>query len=759
MRGVSNRYHGMLRVGGRIPDEQKSLLQSMKKKRISDSVRATIFCAYWVIASIVVPVEHAWAYIDPATTTYIIQIAAALVITLGVSLGVFLYKFQMIFTNARVSLQAFWARITKRTQATQEDSANQGSSTQPQALTEEEALAAGVIDCALPARTNFRALADEPASAQKEEQGNTEKSPANRKESSKTWKTWLFEDERPLKKRLIIAALVAFSFAFTFIIFSILDSTIQNEAKMNFSFAEIVVPVLLLGLVVFAVLFVLMAVLRGRVFNLLVCLILAAVVCGWIQSTFFNMSVGKLVGTPLTWDKLGLPAVILNLLLWIALAAFIFYLGFSRKPRVKHFFCQFATYAPALIILVQLVALLSVLPPAEAWNANQSSGTMKTLTTKGFYDVAEKDNVIVFILDMLDQEFIDDILAEDPSYFDDLKGFTRFTNNLSVYNSTFPSVANAMTHVPFDPTVSSEQYLLRAYDQGAFPEDIHKQGYICDMYMEKMYTYVDGSQLEGYVDNIETTTYETDVFKVLNHMTRLSVLKSVPLALKASFSIKSDDFRWLGASELTGGAKPYASNDPEFYNGLKSQGLSVLPGEKRFAYYHLDGSHYPWHMDANAQRVKEETNGVEQTKGCFLILREYFQQLKDLGLYDDATIIITGDHPTHLLYMEPVKPMLVGLFVKPSGESGALQTSAAPVSLANLATTCVDAAGGDGAIWGQGYQDVPENAVLTRDYFNRYTNEDARSHHIAHFEITGDARDWNNWHLKETQSYEDRNWF
>ncbi|MDR2715907.1 MAG: hypothetical protein LBB46_04080, partial [Coriobacteriaceae bacterium] len=72
-----------------------------------------IFFGYWFLASLVVPSELAWGYIDPATTTYIIQVSTAIVVTVGVSLSIFLYRFQMIVTNLKVLAHALARRLGK----------------------------------------------------------------------------------------------------------------------------------------------------------------------------------------------------------------------------------------------------------------------------------------------------------------------------------------------------------------------------------------------------------------------------------------------------------------------------------------------------------------------------------------------------------------------------------------------------------------------------------------------------------------------
>ena len=46
--------------------------------------------------------SNAFAYIDPATTSYIVQIVAGVVISLGVVLGIYWKKISMFFMNQKV---------------------------------------------------------------------------------------------------------------------------------------------------------------------------------------------------------------------------------------------------------------------------------------------------------------------------------------------------------------------------------------------------------------------------------------------------------------------------------------------------------------------------------------------------------------------------------------------------------------------------------------------------------------------------------
>lgn len=709
-----------------------------------------------------VPFDLAWGYIDPATTTYIIQIAAAIVVTLGVSLGIFVYKFQMILANIRASLHGFFRRFSNQKSGSTSGEDGHTNEKGFVVLDEKEALEQGIIDYPIPARDNYPALTFASANMNDAEDSRASaNASSDGKKSKQSFGSWLWGDDRGFKSRALTAALVAAAVSFTFIVFSMLDSVIANETKMSFSFAEVAIPVLLLGLAVFVVLWLILLVLRGRVFDFAICLMLSGLICGYLQITFFNSSIGQLLGSPLTWEELGVSGVIINLIMWIAVFVIVFLLGFIHREKVRRLFTKVSRYVPGLLIAVQVVALLVVLPPAENWNANQAGNTKLTLTAEGIYDVSAKENVLVFVLDTLDEEFIDGVVAEDPQFFDRLDGFTRFTNNMSIYNGTFPSVANYLTGVPYDPNATNIQYMERAYDQGIFVDDIIDEGFSSNLYMDKGFAYADERQLVGRAGNVAATDYSLNEITALKRLTRLTALKSVPLAFKAPFALGSDAFMLMDdPSSENDGPAPFKSSNYEFYNNLKKQKLKAIESPRHFMYLHLDGTHVPWHMNEQVEYVEEGVTPVESTRGCFRIMDEYFKQMKELGIYKDATIIITGDHPIHLIDKAPEKPMMVGLFIKPAGEEGTpLRYNNAPVAADSLGATCIKAAGGEPGRWGRTYFDIPENDPVERHYYNRFTDDATRIHYMADFRVKGDAHYWSNWNLDELEVCDDKYWF
>ena len=77
----------------------------------------------------------------------------------------------------------------------------------------------------------------------------------------------LWRDKRSWKIRLPLAALCAFSCVFTFLIFGPCEIYAQNVQELSFSFSALLQVLLGAGALVFAALFGLLLLLRGKIFN------------------------------------------------------------------------------------------------------------------------------------------------------------------------------------------------------------------------------------------------------------------------------------------------------------------------------------------------------------------------------------------------------------------------------------------------------------------------------------------------------------
>ena len=134
----------------------------------------------------------------------------------------------------------------------------------------------------------------------------------------------------------------------------------------------------------------------------------------------------------------------------------------------------------------------------------------------------------------------------------------------------------------------------------------------------------------------------------------------------------------------------------------------------------------------------------------FKIINLYLDQLKELGLYENATIIISGDHGNADPSMPMTRAPVAALFVKPSGSAGVpIVTSHAPVTQGDIIPAILESEGieatGD---FGRSLFDVKEDEHRVRICKFDDWKEDAsgqRNDEVFVFEITGNARDLKNW--------------
>lgn len=551
----------------------------------------------------------------------------------------------------------------------------------------------------------------------------------------------LWNDNRSFLSRLALALVCSLALTFTFIVFGCYDLIIANREMLFFTLNDIWLPILIVGFVLFITLTLLFSLLKGKVFNTVISLSVGVLITGYIQGNFLNLKLGQLTGDAIMWqDYKG--HMILNTLIWVIIIAIPFIISYFSKIIWK-FFCH---ALPILLVSVQLISLVVLL-----FNSNNISNVPPIkkegfLSVNGIYEFSQKENIIIIVLDRLDEAYINEIVKQEPNYFDDFDGFTRYTNNMNYYCRTYPSVINMLTGKVTYYDVPADKFTAKAYNESTFIPDIRDKGYTTKFYMEKWYTYTDIRQLSGLADNIVFETTNINKKLAVKYVLELSAFRYAPHTMKPSFWLTTADFAKV---ETKGGSiSPYTTNDYEFYKNLKKQGITVQKDKGNFVYYHLNGPHAPLTLNEKVEFVPEsKTNVIKQAKGCFNIVREMIFQLKEKGLYNDACIIITGDHGISADVRELDRATLTGLFVKRKGEYGTpLKTNNAPVNSDNLRGSVLKAAGVEKPENPPAYWDVDENSDIVRHYYYRLNGKGGKDKgYLEEYEVYGDGRDFNNW--------------
>ena len=347
--------------------------------------RLLLASAALVLVYLALPLS-AHAYIDPATTTYVIQIVSAIVITLGITIGVFFGRIRMFLLNARVKLTSMRIKLMAKKQA------------KPSPLYEQYL-------AALPSAQQSR-------------------------------KALAWQDSRSFLQRLALAAGMSLAVSFTFLVFGPFELYALNVDSFTIAFTGVFGSLLLAAAGLFLLMTAFLTVTRGKIFDAMLSLMMGFLLAGYIQGNFLNRSLGQLTGDLIGWHQLG-TAFVINTVIWGAILA----VPFLLHALSKTLWTGFVRFLPIIMVVIQLIPMVSL----SGLALNQQPSTTRLLSTEGLYEVAKEDNIIVIILDRLDNRYMDELMADDPHFLDKLDGFTRFTNNTTLYSQTFPAVANFLT--------------------------------------------------------------------------------------------------------------------------------------------------------------------------------------------------------------------------------------------------------------------------------------------------------------------------
>lgn len=563
----------------------------------------------------------------------------------------------------------------------------------------------------------------------------------------------LWVDKRPWKIRLSLAAFSVFACVFSFILFGPCEIYIRNMQEMPFPFTAMFWTLLFVGVLLFGILLGILLLLRGKIFNYAVSILFVLMLAGYLQGNFWGSHTGTLDGNATNWLN-NQASMIWNLVLWSCiLIAVLLVMFVSRK-----IWAQAIKFISMMIIGVQLIAFIALLMetgPKRIWEAGLGD---KFISRGGIYEVSPKQNVIIFLLDRLDVQYMDAELALHPDWWDRLSGFTYYHNFTGSYANTRPAITYFLTGVRHDYCVRWEDYFARAWSEPEYflLPDIHDAGYRIGFYTDVSCVFGEVEDVEGFVDNIGRADLNIDYIKLLKRVMELSVYRYSPEVFRPFFQIYTGDLTDIVSADSENPENDiFTINDVIFWRNYRERGLSVNENSQgMFLFYHLDGAHTPFYMNVDAQEDPNGTTLDAQMTGNMEMIFQYIDELKEKGLYDATTIIFLADHgrtPGQAGDMSDVCDSRVStLIVKPAGaeEGGPMQVSNKQICQDNLRASIASYFGLDTTSYGRTIESIGEEEPMIRYQWIRGERGEIWDM-LFTFKITGDANDFDNWELVE----------
>lgn len=550
---------------------------------------------------------------------------------------------------------------------------------------------------------------------------------------------FLWRDKRNYKTRLVISAIATFCMCFTFIFFGPIELTAFGQDSLTFTVSDILFIMLGVSMLIFAVITLLVAMLRGKIFNYVVTAIFSLTLCGYIQGNFLNGHLGALTGDAIDWYTQRTD-MLLNLLIWLVIFIIPYIVLYFHKKGWKQMIC----FVSSALVVMQVIALITLFinPPAE----KKTDQKDQYLTTDEIVQYSQTNNTLVFLLDRLDYNYIQEVLDDDPHFFDGLDGFTSYTNAISEHARTRPAANYMLTNCDeLLYKVPAQNYFEDSWNQGNknILKDIHNAGYKADVYTQISDMFGSGNTVSDYVSNMSENNNQLDVMGVTSELSKLSVYRYAPISMKPFFWTYTDYVN-KNAFVENKDSERYEIDETKYSENIDKMSLS--DNDKYFKFYHFNGSHPPYVVKADGTKSSQSTSVVEQTKGNFNILMKSFEKMKELDIYKDASIIIVADHGYSVSDTAPLDDAVkIGMFYKPSGKEGTpLKTSQAPVSLRNIPATILKDSGIDYKNYGVPLDEVKDNQNVVRTFY-KSVMEGSHEKKLYTYEITGNAGDFKNW--------------
>lgn len=514
---------------------------------------------------------------------------------------------------------------------------------------------------------------------------------------------------------------------------------------------------------------------RGRLFCLATAGVASIGVCAYLQCLCLNIGVPLANGDTIVWAD---HAVMMSVCaaVWIAVIALCLLASQMKMKRTQ----GVIVLASLCLLVVQSVGVLSLClnPPTQNDNAVGDGITGDVLaqteaiaTEEGLYTVSSKDNVIIFVLDTFDTSTMKSLLRTDDHLLDEYTGFTCFTNVTGSMIPTHYAIPALLTGSLPQKDEAFSTYVSQRYARSTFLQNLADAGYSIGLYSDSLGIGEIGDAGEQYAQVVGKTmnihgvgTSTIDIGGTLKALWQIALYRDMPWGLKPLFWYYTDQINKAMVHYDANNAPEdtvYIMDDTRFYEQLQNRSLSVDANDDdytgAFRFIHLLGAHYPYSYDETGTFIGvDESTMSKQAQGSLHIVSQYLGMLKEQGLYDNATIIVTADHGTWRLTNEPLTATSCPiLLVKPAQDAAAAtqtaQISDAPVSHADILATIRESIDLPGASIYEGTHTVfdfnSSDAQNRIRYYYTTTTETRRETGIAEYAITGDAERIANWEL------------
>ncbi len=511
-----------------------------------------------------------------------------------------------------------------------------------------------------------------------------------------------------LKEKTIIGFILSFFIIFTIFFYGPLGVYLSNEEEFSFGLGAVIKGVAIVSIIILMLLIVISVIIPQKVFIWYAIFLLGIGIGFYVQGNLFKNNYGVLDGTEIKWAKYAKYGF-LNTIVWIVIIFLPLIIYVIIRKKIKDNVGKYVSAICIFLILIQMVSFV-----AQLLSYNRKEAASLIITNNQMFTFAPANNIVVFMIDTVDEEYYQAFRDNHSEFEDKLDGFTRYDNAMTGGARTMMAMPIFFTGVPFDRQETYSDYIKDIYKNDNLIEKMYDAGYDVRIYSEPMFYSNDTiDYVSNFVSDAEPITSESILTRKLY---KLCMFRFFPHILKRFFWMDTAEF-----DEAIVRIDNYMFDDSDYYEYFKKHKITIDRSlNKTFTVYHLRGIHRPYDMDKNANKVVS-VDRDEQMEGVFKIVGEVIDELKKTNLYNSTDILITADHG------DLRECQWIMMFHKAAGKKGKMKLSHAPVSSFDFPVYYSELIGNplSNQIYGMNFTALKEDEVRTR-YLYRNASDNSK---------------------------------
>ncbi len=483
------------------------------------------------------------------------------------------------------------------------------------------------------------------------------------------WSDW--------KKQLVPGLILSLALSFLLGLYAPLELYFTNITEFQFDFWALFPQLLKLFGILLAVCIVgfgLCYLIHNRLYDLALVLGGIGYCIAYVHGMFLVGNLPPLDGTDFSWSDYHKETVISLIVCAVIAVVFILLVRFLHMKKMRKVIAGLSLFFTAILVVTGVTVGIT--------NDGFQRKPLMAVTKNNEFQMSSDTNMVIFLMDAVDSKAFRQLLdGDDPEYAQTLADFTYYPNTVGAYSFTEHSIPYILTGQWFENQEPFEDYTAQAMASSPLLNRLKAEHYRIGMYEEDLRCT---EEQAAEFENVEKTTLRFTSFSAIaKEELKLVWFKYAPYLLKRAVHVDMNRFTMI--VEPVSDSELYHYVNWDFYPDAQNAQITTV-SDKVFKFIHIEGAHVPLRYDKDVNIIGSENGTYDQNlQASMTVLKQYLDDLKAAGVYDNTAIVVMADHGYWTYWDDKLlgrsNPLLA---VKGVGESHEMKISEAPISYEDL---------------------------------------------------------------------------